>query len=59
MDDVGPAACYDLVTPCVNPIMLERLLARADGPAAAVGVVAVGHGLAWPGRAGPGRAGPS
>jgi hypothetical protein len=34
---VDPVTGYDLVTPRVNPVMLERVV-PADGPAAAVGV---------------------
>jgi hypothetical protein len=46
MYDVDPATCYDLVTLLrVNPVMLEHGV-PADGPAAAVGVVTVGHGQA-------------
>jgi hypothetical protein len=46
MCGVDPAECYDLVTLLrVNPVMLEHGV-PADRPAAAVGVVAVGHGQA-------------
>ena len=56
---VDPATCYDLVTLLrVNPGMLEQLV-PADGPAAAVGVVAVGPGQAVAVAVGRRTGGPS
>jgi hypothetical protein len=65
MGGMGPhgvdlAACYDLVTLRVNPVMLETVLTavgrsgcrrrRTDGPSAAVGIAAVGPGQPGPSR---------